>query len=194
MREEPHCQVRTHGLKHWGKIVAIYSIAAIAAFGRLAHGATAPATVSLAQINLAGDYSRRPLIADIHCDPTSPEFPRLWVQLAAMKYERFRAVGKQELVELAALNKLRAEHRELMNGRNGTGNMDDSVERAAMESGWSMAMFHNVTKQATVKSRLARTSGAWDAAHQLTVRYRERGGKKIFVRLEGASGKQVAFR
>lgn len=171
----------------WIKIVLVYSVAAAAAFGRLAHGAVHEnGTFTANQLNLSGDYANRPLLGDVYFHPAHyrGEFPRLWIQLAALKSARTQAVGKTETAVTAELNTLRSEHRSLMNNRNGVGKMDDSEERQSQESVWSMALTHNVTRQASLKAKWGETVGRWDRAHELVAHFATRSGKKFLVRLE----------
>lgn len=169
-------------MPNWGKIIVLYSLAVAAAFGRLAFAGTE--TVSVAEINLKGDYANRPLIADVYADLSDTNFSTTWAQLAALKYTRFLAVGKNEAKMSGELAQLRTEHRALMMNRNGTGQMDDSVERSSGNSSWAMAVTHNISRQADLRARLSKSAGRWDAANSLSVRYRMSRGKKILVRFE----------
>ncbi len=166
----------------WGKIIALYTLVAAAAFGRLAFPAE-KAAFSADQINLSGDYLHRPIVADVYADVKSPSFKKLWIQLATFRYARLIVVGRDEVKVRAELAKLRDEHHGLMMNRNGTGQMDDSVERSHGTSGWSMSLTQNIARQADLRARLERTAGRWDAAHPLALRFKMRRGKKILVRL-----------
>ncbi len=169
----------------WVKILIVYSLVAAAAASRLASAASEPALFRLAEFSLSGDYMNQPLVADIFCDLQSrPEFLRIWIQLAALKYQRLHAVGKDEAEVANEIGVLRDQHRALLMNRNGTGQMDDSVERLWLESDWAMALSQNVTRQAYLRARLAHTVGRWDTAHLVLVRYQWRHGRKFLVYLK----------
>jgi hypothetical protein len=170
----------------WGKIIALYTIAAAAAFGHLALGATE--TFSVSQLDLRGSFGERPLVGDVFLSPEhfQGDAGALFLELAAVKFERTREVGQAEAKAKAELEGLRAQHRALMMSRNGTSALDDVVDRESMESKWLMEMTQNVYRQAEWKAKLKATAGKWDEAHQLIVYTRPLWGKKFLVRAEWA--------
>lgn len=185
-------------MSDWGKIIALYMLVAAAAFGRLALSAEKAAFYA-DQINLKGDYLNRPLVADVYGDVKSASFQKFWIQLATFRYARQLIVGRDETKVRTELAQLREEHRTLMMTRNGTGSLDDSVERSYGTSAWSMSVTQNISRQADLRARLERTAGRWDAAHPLALRFKVRRGKKFLVRLELPNTRlmakeQVAYR